>query len=558
MTRNRDISKLLSTANGKIGGSNLDVSFENISDTGTEGTKLASGTTAQRGSTAGQFRYNSTTGKFEGKNATSFISIEVSPTVSSVNNANITETQIASDFDLVITGTNFSSGDTVKFIGNDATEYSSPTVTVNSATQITARIPTTVTNANEPFDVKVANAGGLTGSLANAFNIDSKPVWTTASGSIAGGFQGDSINVSVVASDPEGTAVTYTETTSVLSGAGLAISSGGAITGTLPSVGSGTTYTFTIRATAGSQTSDREFTIYNAGTGTATIHTGNTTFNNSFARAVKVYVIGGGGGGSSCDGGSTGGAGGGGGGMAYKSFSTLASGAYTIVVGAGGLGGKHAGNTSTRDGTAGGTSSFAGTGITTIQATGGGGATKTVDSSSTAGTGGAGGVGTNGDTNGTGGAGGNGRINVSTASGYNAGSATNNAAGGGGGGTDSSSNGSYKGGDGSNGSSAYYTGGGGGGGCDGDGTNISSGQRGVGGTGYSSGGFGGGQSQSATAGSDTSSTSSGGSTNNTQGERHNNGGGGGAFGGGGGGTGSEDGGAVSAGCGGRGAVVLVM
>ena len=66
MARNRDISKLLSTSNGKIAGANLDVSFENITDTGTEGTKVASGTTAQRGSTTGQFRFNSTTGKFEG------------------------------------------------------------------------------------------------------------------------------------------------------------------------------------------------------------------------------------------------------------------------------------------------------------------------------------------------------------------------------------------------------------------------------------------------------------------------------------------------------------
>ena len=32
----------------------------NISDTGTEGTKVASGTTAQRGTTAGQIRFNST------------------------------------------------------------------------------------------------------------------------------------------------------------------------------------------------------------------------------------------------------------------------------------------------------------------------------------------------------------------------------------------------------------------------------------------------------------------------------------------------------------------
>ena len=67
MTKARSIANLLSTANGKIAGTNLDVSFENISDTGTEGTKVASGTTAQRGSTTGQWRYNSTTGYFEGR-----------------------------------------------------------------------------------------------------------------------------------------------------------------------------------------------------------------------------------------------------------------------------------------------------------------------------------------------------------------------------------------------------------------------------------------------------------------------------------------------------------
>ena len=34
-----------------------DFKFENIVDTGTDGTKVASGTTAQRGSTTGQWRF---------------------------------------------------------------------------------------------------------------------------------------------------------------------------------------------------------------------------------------------------------------------------------------------------------------------------------------------------------------------------------------------------------------------------------------------------------------------------------------------------------------------
>ena len=55
-------------SSNKLQSADLDVSFSNISDTGTEGTKVATGTTAQRGSTTGQWRYNTTTNFFEGRN----------------------------------------------------------------------------------------------------------------------------------------------------------------------------------------------------------------------------------------------------------------------------------------------------------------------------------------------------------------------------------------------------------------------------------------------------------------------------------------------------------
>ena len=58
-----------------------DFKFENIVDIGTEGTKVATGTTGQRGSTAGQFRFNSTTGLAEYYNGSAFVSVfEVSTT----------------------------------------------------------------------------------------------------------------------------------------------------------------------------------------------------------------------------------------------------------------------------------------------------------------------------------------------------------------------------------------------------------------------------------------------------------------------------------------------
>ena len=61
-----------------------DFKFENIVDIGTEGTKLAVGTTAQRGSTQGQFRFNTTTGLAEYYDGSNFKSIDSPPTVSSI------------------------------------------------------------------------------------------------------------------------------------------------------------------------------------------------------------------------------------------------------------------------------------------------------------------------------------------------------------------------------------------------------------------------------------------------------------------------------------------
>ena len=242
----------------------LGTGFVNISDTGTEGTKVASGTTAQRGSTAGQIRFNSTTGLAEYYTGTAFKSIDAPPTVSSVGNTNIEETSITSGFDLTISGSGFNSGATVKFIGNDETEYNSPTVTVNSETSITARVPTTVTNANEPYDVKVTNLSGLAGTLADAFNVDGKPAWQTASGTLATiNDNATGTHATVSATDPEGNAITYSETGgTILSTNNFSLnSSTGAISGDPVDVVSPTTHTFNLRATSGTNIADRSFNI---------------------------------------------------------------------------------------------------------------------------------------------------------------------------------------------------------------------------------------------------------------------------------------------------------
>ena len=88
----------------------------NIVDSGTEGTKVASGTTGQRGSTTGQFRFNTTTGLAEYYNGSSFTKIEGTPIISSISPNNIDTDSNALPQNITITGENFQSGATVTFI----------------------------------------------------------------------------------------------------------------------------------------------------------------------------------------------------------------------------------------------------------------------------------------------------------------------------------------------------------------------------------------------------------------------------------------------------------
>ena len=182
MTKARDLANIAGAiANDKIPSSKLDVSFENITDTGTEGTKVASGTTAQRGSTAGQLRFNSTTGLAEYYTGTAFKIIDSPPAVTSISPTSV----LTGNANITINGSGFASGAVIKFIGNDGTEFTSPSVTVNSATQITAQTPSSpLLVSKEPYDVKVINASGLTGQLDNSLDAGGSPTWSTASGSL--------------------------------------------------------------------------------------------------------------------------------------------------------------------------------------------------------------------------------------------------------------------------------------------------------------------------------------------------------------------------------------
>jgi len=340
MARNRDISKLLSTSNGKIAGANLDVSFENISDTGTEGTKVATGTSAQRGSTLGQWRFNSTTGFFEGRNsAGGFSTLQPTPVVTSVDDGEI-DSAGGGDQTIVITGEGFSSGDTASFVGTSAS-FDATTTTVNSATQITAVAPkASFLNAQEPYKVKVTASSGMAGvSASGLINVDNAPTWTTAAGSLGTIASNDTGNhFTVAATDAEGDTVTYSLQSGALQGLSLD-SSTGVISGDPTDVSSNTTVSFTLRATAGGKTSDRAFSfILTPNVATFNYTGSNQTFTPpSGVTSFQIYMWGAGGGGGSSSGSSVrvSGDGGAGGYVAGTVSNYTAGQTFSILVGQG-------------------------------------------------------------------------------------------------------------------------------------------------------------------------------------------------------------------------------
>ena len=329
---------------------------------------ISTGTTAQRSiEEAGKLRFNTSTSLLEYYDGTGWKSIDSAPTVSSVDVTEV-DSGAGGNATFVITGSNFSTTITsVIFTATSGSNITASSVTRNSATQVTAvEAKSSFVNANEPYGVKVTNASGLSGELANQINVDSAPVWQTASGSLATLTDAgrSSFSTEVSAHDAESDAITYTlQSGSLPSGLSLtSTSSGAVISGNADAVGSNTTSTFTLRATAGSKTADREYTI-TVNAPAYTSFTSSGTFSvPSGVSAVDVLVVAGGAGGGSKGGG------GGAGGLIYRpGFPVTPGGTVSVTVGDGGGGSP---GLPTQKGTSGQDSVF---GTLTAQGGGGGG-----------------------------------------------------------------------------------------------------------------------------------------------------------------------------------------
>jgi hypothetical protein len=180
------------------------------------------------------------------------------PGVSSISG---TYTEQANSGTITIYGTNFVSGAVATAIGSNGVQVNATSTTFNSLVQLTATF-TNLSNAYEPYGIRVTNPSNLFGILPEALYVNASPVWVTSAGSLGTFNEQVSISVSATATDPESQTISYALANGSSLPTGISLnSSTGAITGTLPDISSDTTYTFTINATDGSNTTPRTFSI---------------------------------------------------------------------------------------------------------------------------------------------------------------------------------------------------------------------------------------------------------------------------------------------------------
>jgi hypothetical protein len=209
---------------------------------------------------AGQFygvSNNGTDGQFlktDGAGGMSWDSPIANPTITSIDYpGSQTATDPAGGESVIINGTLFASGITCTVGGTSAV------TAFNSATQITI---TTPAKAAGQYAVAVTNSNGGTASQANFIQYSGVPVWSTASGSLGNVLEGTSASFQVTATEGSDT-IEYAVTTGSLP-TGLSLNTNtGAITGTAPSVSADTTTTFSITATddENQTSSERSFSI---------------------------------------------------------------------------------------------------------------------------------------------------------------------------------------------------------------------------------------------------------------------------------------------------------
>ena len=177
---------------------------------------------------------------------------ETRPTFSSISPSVIENTQTT----VTISGGNFVSVPLVTAINSSTGSLTvADEVSFSSASSIAAKFTLPVDGT---YLLYIENPDGNAVQTSAVLTVSDAPGWTTAAGSLGSFSGGDSISVTVAATN----ATSFSKTSGTFPG-GLSLNtSTGVISGTESGATSDTTFSFTLRATdAQGQTADRAFTI---------------------------------------------------------------------------------------------------------------------------------------------------------------------------------------------------------------------------------------------------------------------------------------------------------
>ena len=229
--------------------------------------KVPIGTTAQRpaAGTAGMLRFNSTLGKLEQHDGTTWTAITSPPVVNTISYpGSQTAFDPAGGETITVSGTNFSSVPSVKLIASNGTEFEALSETFVSSTSFTFVTPNVSSTGAGDYDLRVENPDGGVTLKVDFITANGIPNFTShsAGATVIDGDEGATVSVTIVASESDGGTITYSISSGSLPTGVTLNTSTGVISGTLPAVSADTNFNFTIRATDNeNQTSDRSFTI---------------------------------------------------------------------------------------------------------------------------------------------------------------------------------------------------------------------------------------------------------------------------------------------------------
>ena len=319
-----------------------DFKNKNTVFTGTTGLRVSdpTGTEAQRVDETARLRFNADTGLMEYDGGTNWKPIDSPPSITSISPSSFASDG-TSTFTIQVTGSNFSSSVTAKFVNSSGVEIAPTSVTRVSSSRVDLVTTAAMDVAGEPYDIIITNSSGLAATLEDALDAGSAPTFSAAAGSLGtlnnGNRAASALTYQTFGSntDADGTTISYSITSGALpTGMSLGTSgNNGTIQGTADAETTNTTYNFTITASDGVNTASRAYSItvnapqvqtYNSGSGSFSVPSGIS--------AVNVLVVAGGGGGGARSGG-----GGGGGGLIYRpALPVTPGGSVPYSVGGGG------------------------------------------------------------------------------------------------------------------------------------------------------------------------------------------------------------------------------